>query len=204
MEQAKNKFNQLLTDINQVMTIYDFITLEVKAPLDTSDLLRWQWVQAISAFDKFVHDLVRIGMLEVFNNTRKATPKFNSFRFTFAELNNIKNSINQESEFEKIILMKHSYLAFQDPDKVNDALSFIWDCNDKWKIIAKNMGLEKDYCKKTLRNIVIRRNQIVHEGDYIDLYFRQEINKLNVIETINFIRSLGNIIYTICVSKENP
>lgn len=60
MEQAKNKFNQLLTDINQVMTIYDFITLEVKAPLDTSDLLRWQWVQAVSAFDKFVHDLVRI------------------------------------------------------------------------------------------------------------------------------------------------
>ena len=203
MEQAKNKFNQLLTDINQVMTIYDFITLEVKAPLDTSDLLRWQWVQAVSAFDKFVHDLVRIGMLEVFNNTRKATPKFNSFKFTFTELNNIKNSVNQESEFEKIILRKHSYLAFQDPDKVNDALSFIWNCNDKWKIIAEKIGLEKDFCKKTLRNIVIRRNQIVHEGDYIDSFSRQEIDKQDVKETIYFIRLVGNTIYNICVSKDD-
>ena len=51
----------------------------------------------------------------------------------------------------------------------------------------------------TLKNIVIRRNQIVHEGDYTDsLLMRQEIYEQDVKDVRSFITKLGNVIYN-CV-----
>jgi len=40
------------------------------------DLLRSQVVYAVSAFDKLIHDLVRIGMVQIFSGARPATAKY--------------------------------------------------------------------------------------------------------------------------------
>ena len=170
-------------------------------PVDISDLLRWQWVQCISAFDKFVHDVVRVGMVEIFLGNRTPTPKYNTFQIDIQTYGDIINNIIDASLiFERKIILKHGFLAFQDPSKVADALSYIWNENDKWGKISNLMGMSKDDCTTYLRNIVIRRNQIVHEGDYTDsLSRRQDIFLQDVIDIRDYILKLGQAIYD-CVS----
>lgn len=200
MLQSHKRFVKLVQDTQNVETLYNYFENSV-VPVDISDLLRWQWVQCISAFDKFAHDVVRVGMVEIFLENRTPTPKYNTFQIdiqTYGDM--INNIIDASLIFERKIILKHGFLAFQDPSKVADALSYIWNENDKWGKISNLMGMSKDDCTTYLRNIVIRRNQIVHEGDYTDsLSRRQDIFLQDVIDIRNYILKLGQAIYD-CVS----
>ncbi|RHV12575.1 hypothetical protein DXB73_09990 [Clostridium sp. OM05-6BH] len=200
MLQSHKRFVKLVQDTQNVETLYNYFEHSV-VPVDISDLLRWQWVQCISAFDKFVHDVVRVGMVEIFLENRTPTPKYNTFQIdiqTYGDM--INNIIDASLIFERKIILKHGFLAFQDPSKVADALSYIWNENDKWGKISNLMGMSKDDCTTYLRNIVIRRNQIVHEGDYTDsLSRRQDIFLQDVIDIRDYILKLGQAIYD-CVS----
>lgn len=200
MLQSHKRFVKLVQDTQNVETLYNYFEHSV-VPVDISDLLRWQWVQCISAFDKFVHDVVRVGMVEIFLGNRTPTPKYNTFQIdiqTYGDM--INNIIDASLIFERKIILKHGFLAFQDPSRVADALSYIWNENDKWGKISNLMGMSKDDCTTYLRNIVIRRNQIVHEGDYTDsLSRRQDILLQDVIDIRDYILKLGQAIYD-CVS----
>lgn len=200
MLQSHKRFVKLVQDTQNVETLYNYFEHSV-VPVDISDLLRWQWVQCISAFDKFVHDVVRVGMVEIFLGNRTPTPKYNTFQIdiqTYGDM--INNIIDASLIFERKIILKHGFLAFQDPSKVADALSYIWNENDKWGKISNLMGMSKDDCTTYLRNIVIRRNQIVHEGDYTDsLSRRQDIFLQDVIDIRDYILKLGQAIYD-CIS----
>ena len=200
MLQSHKRFLKLVQDTQNVETLYNYFEHSV-VPVDISDLLRWQWVQCISAFDKFVHDVVRVGMVEIFLGNRTPTPKYNTFQIdiqTYGDM--INNIIDASLIFERKIILKHGCLAFQDPSKVEDALSYIWNENDKRGKISNLMGMSKDGCTTYLRNIVIRRNQIVHEGDYTDsLSRRQDIFLQDVIDIRDYILKLGQAIYD-CVS----
>lgn len=200
MQQSYQRFIELVKDTENVETLHNYFEKFITAPIDISDLLRWQWVQCISAFDKFIHDLVRVGMLDIFLGNRVSTPKYNAFQIdiqTYSDMMN--NSVDASLIFERKIVMKHSFLAFQDPSKVADALAFIWNDNDKWEKISSLMGMSKYDCTTYLKNIVIRRNQIVHEGDYTDhLSKRQDIFPQDILDIRNYILKLGEAIYN-CV-----
>lgn len=191
------RFVDLIKETENIMVLYKYFQKQMKIPMDISDLLRWQWMQYISAFDKFIHDLVRIGMLEAFQGKRILTPKFKSFQMDYQTYQELKeNELEADLIFEQKIIIKHGYLSFQDPEKIADALSFIWNEKDKWEKISKEMGLNKSDCIKYLKNIVIRRNQIVHEGDYTDrLSKRQDILEEDVIFVKEYILKLGKVIY---------
>lgn len=80
-----------------------------------------------------------------------------------------------------------------------DALSYIWNEGDKWLKISRMIGMDKNDCVTYLKNAVIRRNQIVHEGDYTDaLSKRQEIYVQDVTDVKEFILKVGETIYN-CV-----
>ena len=54
----------------------------------------------------------------------------------------------------------------------------------------------KNDCTTYLKNIVIRRNQIVHEGDYTDILMkRQDIYSQDIIDIREYILKLGKAIY---------
>lgn len=60
------------------------------------------------------------------------------------------------------------------------------------------MGMPESDVKTELKNISIRRNQIVHEGDYVASGFsRQTIEKSDADEVMNFIEQLGTAIYNL-------
>ena len=197
MLQSYQRFVKLVEDTENVEVLYNYFEKTMAVPVDISDLLRWQWVQSISAFDKFIHDLVRVGMLEIFVGNRALTPKYKDFQIdiqTYWDMAN--NAIDASMILERKIVMKHSFMAFQDPKKVAEALSYIWNESDKWEKVSNLMGMDRNSCTTYLKNIVIRRNQIVHEGDYTDnLSKRQDIFPQDVIDIRDYILKLGKAIY---------
>jgi len=92
-------------------------------------------------------------MVEIFLENRTPTPKYNTFQIdiqTYGDM--INNIIDASLIFERKIILKHGFLAFQDPSKVADALSYIWNENDKWGKISNLMGMSKDDCTTYLRS----------------------------------------------------
>jgi hypothetical protein len=197
VRQAFDLFLSAVGGTKTIMAIYDFLAQEVHAPMDYSDLLRWQWVQAVSALDKFIHDIVRVGMLDIYTGRRNPTNKYLTFTIDLkTHLQIIQDNHSAVFTFEQQVLQKNGYQAFQDPDKISDALSYIWDEKNKWKVISDAIGMAELDVKTQLKNISTRRNHIVHEGDYPgNLMQRQTIVKDDVIEVVSFIEKVGKSIY---------
>ena len=198
MKQAKVVFQALMSQRNVSSTLYDYISFN-KIPLDASDLLRWQWVLAVSALDKYIHDIVTDGMVEQYINKKPHTPKFATFQLSMKTIIDIQSAPVPEIAFRNEVIRKNSYLAFQDPDKIADALSFIWNVPNKWDVISRNMAtpISSSDLKIKLKNIVVRRNQIVHEGDCLSTnipLMQQPITIFDTQDVIQFITELVNAI----------
>ena len=198
MKQSKVVFQALMSQRNVSSTLYDYISFN-KIPLDASDLLRWQWVLAVSALDKYIHDIVTDGMVEQYINKKPHTPKFDTFQLSMKTIIDIQSAPVPEIAFRNEVIRKNSYLAFQDPDKIADALSFIWNVPNKWDVISRNMAtpISSSDLKIKLKNIVVRRNQIVHEGDCLSTnipLMQQPITIFDTQDVIQFITELVNAI----------
>jgi hypothetical protein len=159
--------------------------------IDLSDLLRAQIVSAVSAFDYYIHELVRFGMLEINAGTRPPTPGYH--RFTIP-LRAVANSATNPLWLDSEIREKHGYLAFQLPDKVADAIRNISE-KTLWRELSTSLGIPDDKIKERLRLIVQRRNKIVHEAD-IDptTGLRWGILETDVDATIDFLERVAHAI----------
>ena len=198
MKQAKVVFQALMSQRNVSSTLYDYISFN-KIPLDASDLLRWQWVLAVSALDKYIHDILTDGMVEQYINKKPHTSKFDTFQLGMKTIINIQSAPVPEIAFRNEVIRKNSYLSFQDPDKIADALSFIWNVPNKWDVISRNMAtpISSSDLKIKLKNIVVRRNQIVHEGDCLSTNIpmaQQQITASDTQDVIQFITELVDAI----------
>ena len=171
MRQAKAVFSALMAQKGVTEGLYEYLSKN-KIPLDSSDLLRWQWVLAVSALDKYIHDVVAAGMVEQYLNRRPATPKFKAFQLGMDVIHNLSIAPVPEIEFKNEVIRRHSFLAFQEPSKIADA-------------------------KTKLKNIVVRRNQIVHEGDCLSTnmpLIQQTISLSDTEDVISFITELVDAI----------
>ena len=197
MNSAYNVFFTILQDTKNSDVLYTYLRDVVKPPYDYSDLLRWQWAQSVSALDKLIHDLIRIGMINIYQGIRPPTSKYFTFTIgmeSFAQMQ--QDPLHASSILEGQIIRKLSFMSFQEPSKISDGLALIWNEQHKWKFIADKIGQTENYTKTKLKNISIRRNQIVHEGDYPSaLLQRQTISHADSMDVISFILALGTAIY---------
>jgi hypothetical protein len=85
MRRARNQFEDNIRHVHELSALYDYLTNTLRLPNDLSDILRSQIVYSVSALDKFIHELIRIGMLQSFAGTRPKTDKFNAFTISMYE-----------------------------------------------------------------------------------------------------------------------
>jgi RiboL-PSP-HEPN len=204
MYKAFEQFKNNIKSIRELEALHYHLVTELRLPNDLSDILRSQLVYAVSAFDKLIHELVRIGMIQSFLGLRTKTLKFNSFSISLETYNKIQQvsklaeitEQNPEYFFEQEIISKHKHLSFQDPEKIADALSLIWEEKQKWQKIAISLNASDDYIKKRLKSIISRRNQIVHEADIdIQTNLRNSIDENDAKEVVSFIFTLSETIF---------
>ena len=179
-----------------------------------NNLLKAQLVNVVSAFDMFIHGIVKKGVIEIFNKTRKETPKFQSFAFqakTILKLIEVMSPGFMPSSsddipdviLEKELSDKLSFMSFQSPDKVTDALSLIWGEPYKMQVLAVDMKIsgcnnneKANNLKQELTTIIQRRNQIAHEGDINPAtQLPRSIELSDVNKASDFIASLGHAVF---------
>jgi len=202
MLSALRVFNSNIDEARHLGVLYDFLFSTVSSPMSFDDLLRSQIVYALSAFDKLIHDIIRIGMVQTFVGTRPPTSKYlnESLSIQIHETLLAATFPPKEHFFEQAISKKLRIVSYQDPEKVADGLSFIWNEDQKWQKISSVMGLDSITARRTLKLITDRRNAIVHEFDMDPAtQSKYPVHKNECEDIINFLHKCGNAIVSLVV-----
>ncbi len=188
MNSAIKQFNLLIRDTHQISNVYQHFNLPI---LD--DLLRWQWTQTVAALDKYIHDVIKLGLIMTYNKQIIPTKSFLNFLIPISILD---DPLLISNAFEQFVIQKLSYNSYQTPEKINEGLSLVWSEEHKWQTISDTMGKDKKFITNKLNLIAQRRNQIVHQGDYPSYNLEKESLTLSEVkDVIDFIEQLVNIIH---------
>ncbi len=214
-------FNNCISDVQNMRILYDYLKNRRRPRISEdrlADILRAELVNSVSAMDRFLHEIVRVGVRNSYLSTSSQTPKCQDVRFKFSTLNKIvecerkrkrKPPTRQEETamywIDREIVDILKYMSFQKIDKIKDALSYIWDVQHKMPAIISKMRytfpvlMDKEkqkFLEEKIDLIVSRRNQIVHEADYdVAISSKQTIDTGWLDDTILFIKEFTYSIY---------
>ena len=191
-----------IASVRELATLHDYLCANLKSPMTFDDLLRFQIVYSVSALDKLLHDIIRIGMVQIFIGTRPATSKYLAERISMSAYVNLSSATIPPKEyyFEQEIISKLGIVAYQSPDNIADGLSYIWNEKHKWQKIAAAMAIKEEQARTQLKLIVDRRNKIAHEAD-VDITSggKFAISKSDCESTVLFIEKCGEEIVKLVV-----
>ncbi|MGB6054310.1 MAG: HEPN domain-containing protein [Burkholderiaceae bacterium] len=160
-------FDNDFSRLDQLETLHTFLTTHTTGVIDTSDMLRAEYVLVVSALDHYVHSLTLAKLLDIFAGRRPRTPGFEKFLIPTSlaiQLSNPPAGIRAESLFEQEVRTRHSFLSFQHPDKIADAIRLVSEVR-LWDELSTSFTISARALKEQLINIVDRRNKIAHESD---------------------------------------
>ncbi len=207
MQAAIEQFRENLSYVKNLATIHQAFAAGNTTPtLDLSDILRAEIILAVSALDKFIHDLVRMGMLEILSGPRSPTPAYRRFPFSMEAVIFTRSNPTEEellNYFGEEIRNRQEWQSFQYPDKIADAIRLVSQI-DLWKEVANQLGTtDAKTVKEQLKMFVDRRNKIAHEADNIPtptlLGGRWPIDPALANEAVEFIEKLAEAIYNVVI-----
>jgi hypothetical protein len=190
-------FERNIDEARHLTSLYDYLSGQISLPYPFEDLLRAQLVYAVGAFDKLIHDVIRIGMLESFLGVRAPTPRYLAETISLEFHGTLLSASIPPREFlfEQEVVKKLGWQSFQRPDLVANGLSLIWDENRKWDKIAAAMGSDKQSVTTKLKLIVTRRNAIVHEADMDPLRSsKTPLSKIECADVTDVVQRCGRAI----------
>lgn len=95
MSPSLQQFRQNVESLRSLSLIYDYMdTHRVGEVMELTELLRAQHVLLVSAFDFYIHDVVRSGMLESLEGKREESKHFQQLRR--------RNQIAHEADYDPI------------------------------------------------------------------------------------------------------
>lgn len=196
MTNAYSQFLSNIAEVKKTHLIATSLSVPSSSVVDTSSILRSCIVLSVSAIDHLIHELTLIGMKQVFDGIRVATPKYNSHSISLGFINSITASpplITFESEIRKNL----SWQTFQRADKIKDAVALFYPI-PLWSQVALVMRDTEQNIKNQLNLIVDRRNMIAHEADIEPIYkTKRSINDTDVTTTVDFIEKIGTTIFNL-------
>lgn len=177
--------------------------------MDLSDLFRAAFVQGVSAFDHYVHDEVRVRMLDIFTQPSHTwPPAFATFTIPLSAMSTAASgagNAHSASWLENEIRTQHQVLSFQHPDKVAQACRLV-STVDLWAAIASQLGITRQgrvqankVAKNRLKLIIDRRNLIVHEADLDPTPPRNNRYSIDQQLTEDSLQFLDDVVHTIHV-----
>jgi hypothetical protein len=195
--QAKNKFDKHIVDCSESITMYVF--LRDNSGYKANFNLRFVWIAAVSSLDLFISELIVEKLMVKYVNNAQFEPKLLAESVSFTSVLDLLDTDGTSSlvSFRDMFRRIVKYKTFQHPDKISDGLSYIWNENHKWKLIAEHSGMEPLNCKRTLENIVNRRNLIAHSADYN--VTTDERSNVNVDDAQKVVSFISQIVQTIDV-----
>src|ERR1700759_5356643 len=164
MNAALDAFNTSISRVRALHALYGIFAKQVTSVVDLSDVLRAEIVLAVSSLDHYIHELARLGMLECWTGIRNSTDAFKRFPLPISVAVALSDPVIAQQTIESEIRLRHSFLAFQHPDRIADAVRLFSDVR-LWEEVANILGMAAQEVKSSLVLIVDRRNKIAHEAD---------------------------------------
>jgi hypothetical protein len=188
MNTAIQNFDANMQRVRELGGLYNALESLTTSVIDKSDILRSQLVLGVSALDFYVHEIVYLGMLEIVDGIRQSTPAYDNYKISMRSFTAV---LPFREVFANEVREKHSYLAFQQPDKIADAIRLV-STIVLWEEVATVTGKTARDLKEQLRLIVDRRNKIAHEADIDPSYpgARWPITESDVNDALVFIESV--------------
>jgi hypothetical protein len=196
MQVAIDQFRVNLARVRNLGGIYNTLNAQTTAVIDCSDILRSELVMAVSVLDYYIHEIVRLGMLEVYRGTRPDTPAFLQFQISLESVRQAVSAPTSDDWLENEIRERHSWRSFQQADHIADAIRLISDIS-LWEQVSNHLEMPAQDVKEQLNFIVDRRNKIVHEADMDPTPYdtRWPIDVVLVDDSINFIEQIAETIH---------
>ena len=163
MSLQKDTFDKCVCSCMELEGIYNYlksnhVTTEINA------LLRSEYVLLVSAFDCYIHQVVRQKLVDSFFLGTSVCDEA-LLPFSTAQ----RACIETDSAIKRDILIpaietRLSYDSYQSPKSIEHALGLI-GLRSIWSSLSPGMRMNADDIKLQLSLIVKRRNQIAHEAD---------------------------------------
>ena len=202
MQQAIEQFRRNVQRVRDLGSLYQALSSQTTQALDLSDLLRSQWVMSVSALDHYVHELVRVEMLEAFRGNRVRTDAFLRFQVSLESALTVAAALGNDQWLEEQIRTRNGYRSFQHPDHIADAIRLISD-EPLWNSVTAHLQTMPNDVRGRLRVIVDRRNKIAHEADMYPSHGGVEvlwpIDVVQADEAIAFVEGLVEAIHIVVV-----
>ena len=164
MHSALLQFRTNILRARELGTLAVAVTKITTTAIDVTDMWRAQIVLGVSALDYLIHELARIGMVEIAKGVRPKTDAFSKFQLPLDAVERALRGLSHESWLGDIVREKHSWVSFQHPDKIADAIRLI-SPKKLWEDVGNALNLSAKDVKLTVEMIVDRRNKIAHEAD---------------------------------------
>ncbi|WP_152049995.1 HEPN domain-containing protein [Tautonia marina] len=203
MQSAHNQLVANLARARDLRGLYVTLKATTAPALDLTDILRAAIVSAVSAFDAFIHEIARVGMVEIYQNARPRTDAFRRFSVLMDNVLQVVSTPSSTQWLEEEIRRQHGWLSFQQPDKVADAIRLFCG-KELWKEVADLLEIDSKSAKNRLALIVDRRNKIAHEADMDPSSpgARWPIDEEIVQEAIDAIEEIAGAIYRVVTTTD--
>jgi hypothetical protein len=197
MREAFEIFRANLERVRSIHALYVSFSGTVTSIVDLSDLLRAEIVLIVSALDHFVHELTRLGMMEIWRGTRATTPAYLRYRVSMDIATQLVAATGLDYHLETEIRIQHSFLAFQQPERIAEAVR-LFSSIELWNEVGSTLREGSKNVTSQLKLIVDRRNKIAHEADVDPSYPGQRwpIDRKDAEDALAFIEKIGEAIFT--------
>jgi hypothetical protein len=198
MQAALDRFNENISRARSLAGLAESMSSLTTDVVDLTDILRASLVLGVSALDNFVHEFVRLGMLEVHRGNRSLTNAHLSFKIPLSSARIAIGDASQDEWLDQAIREAHGWLTFQHPDKIADAIRLMSPIN-LWESVAIEIGMTTLSLKTQLKAIVDRRNKIAHEADMdpTNPGHRWPIDIVLINEALLFLERVTNAIFKV-------
>jgi len=188
-----DRFNANIFDIrSHFQTADDLLTLQPPKQTAAEDIWRSQIVFLDSAFDFYMHEIVKYGIIKMFNGDWGESNDYKKMKVRLSFAVDLAQNPSSASKLLEEIDEMNKYSCFMGAKKLKEQLDFI----------AVNYNL-KNSEKDLLNDLYNRRNQIAHQSDRIPgQQQKQPITKSYVKDFINRIESFVlNNLHSAIVAK---
>lgn len=197
MSNEKNFFEQQIASLRNLTSIHQYLETNAST-MDASSILRAEYVLIVSAFDNYLHSIVRRKIRENFFSSHYLPNNLSLPITDYLSVHNESNVGLQEQLLDvsiKRCLEKDSY---QSPISVEYALNLL-NIKKIWSSCSSVFGDTADNVKNRLALIIQRRNQIAHESDIDSTGMQRSINSQAISDCREFFLKFVSVIDSLIV-----
>lgn len=192
MSNAKDDFDSNIRSIYNSVSIYQYLENNAKN-LDSTILLRSQFVLIVSALDTYVHSAVINKIIEVYFSQSSIELDLEVPLSLMHRMKNVNENM-QKDMLSNYLNEKFSKDSFQSPKSIVYAYSIL-GIDHIWSKIGNELGRSAEDVKNTLALIVKRRNKIAHESDWNKITREyEEIDLGMVLNCKEFVQQIVNVL----------